>query len=95
MGEGQPQYPPSPTHSDGTDERYSVAISSGDSLNQTTCKMMNERKNPNFAGKATENEKPSIKLDLEPPRNSKNQIYCNHDQCAENPPTFRGPVEWK
>jgi hypothetical protein len=56
---------------------------------------MNERKNPNFAGKATENEKPSIKLDLEPPRNSKNQIYCNHDQCAENPPTFRGPVEWK
>jgi hypothetical protein len=95
MGEEQPQYLPSLTHSDGTDERYSVATSSADLLNQTTCKMMNEHKAPNFAGKATENEKPSIKRVLEPPRISKNQIYCNHDQCAENPPAFRGPVEWK
>lgn len=56
---------------------------------------INEHKSPNFVGIATKKEQPSIKRDREPPRNSKNQIYCNHAQCAENPPIFRWPDEWK
>lgn len=31
----------------------------------------------------------------DPPRNAEKQIYCNHSECAGDPPTFRRPSDWK
>ena len=30
----------------------------------------------------------------DPPRNGYNQIYCDHPECAANPPTFSRKCEW-
>lgn len=97
MGEGQPQYPPSPAHSDGAGRRHSIAVSSADSLTPTTptAKMVSDHTSPSSAGSASRREKLSVKRERDPPRNPKNQIFCDHEQCAENPPTFRRPCEWK
>jgi hypothetical protein len=98
MGEGPTQYPPSPAHSDGPGRRQSIAVSSADSLTPSTPtanKMANEHTSPSSAGSAIRREKLSVKRDRDPPRNSKNQLYCDHEQCAENPPIFRRPCEWK
>lgn len=36
----------------------------------------------------------SIQRTQEPPRNENDEIYCNHEECGEHPPTFRRRCEW-
>lgn len=36
----------------------------------------------------------SVQRTQEPPRNEKDEIYCNHAECGENPPIFRRRCEW-
>lgn len=35
-----------------------------------------------------------VRRDRTPPRNSNGDIYCDHQQCSENPPIFRRNCEW-
>lgn len=37
----------------------------------------------------------SVRRARDPPKNSENQIYCDHPDCQDAPPTFRRPCEWK
>lgn len=37
----------------------------------------------------------SVRRDREPPKNESGQMYCDHESCRENPPTFRRKCEWK
>ncbi|KAJ5291674.1 hypothetical protein N7478_000925 [Penicillium angulare] len=36
----------------------------------------------------------SVRRARDPPKNTENQIYCDHPDCHEAPPTFRRPCEW-
>ena len=36
----------------------------------------------------------SVQRTQEPPRNGKDEIYCNHEDCEADPPTFRRRCEW-
>ena len=37
----------------------------------------------------------SVRRARDPPKNTEGQIYCDHIDCHEHPPTFRRPCEWK
>jgi hypothetical protein len=36
----------------------------------------------------------SVQRPQEPPRNAQGEIYCNHEECGADPPTFRRRCEW-
>ncbi|CAI7674155.1 unnamed protein product [Penicillium manginii] len=36
----------------------------------------------------------SVRRARDPPKNSEGQIFCDHIDCQEAPPTFRRPCEW-
>jgi hypothetical protein len=36
----------------------------------------------------------SVQRTQEPPRNEKDEIYCNHEECEAAPPIFRRRCEW-
>lgn len=37
----------------------------------------------------------SVRRARDPPKNPEGQIYCDHPDCQNAPPTFRRPCEWK
>ncbi|KAK2764344.1 hypothetical protein FQN54_009037 [Arachnomyces sp. PD_36] len=36
----------------------------------------------------------SVRRDQDPPKNEAGEMYCDHPDCREKPPTFRRPCEW-
>lgn len=36
----------------------------------------------------------SVRRTRDPPKNAAGQIYCDHPECQQSPPTFRRPCEW-
>ncbi|THC93814.1 hypothetical protein EYZ11_006703 [Aspergillus tanneri] len=53
---------------------------------------MNDQLPPNFM----EGARPrlSVRRARDPPKNAAGQIYCDHPECQQAPPTFRRPCEW-
>jgi hypothetical protein len=80
-----PAYPPSPHTSIGSERASSIcAVAMTDDPLQTSPGL--EQSVPSPGG--------SISHGQEPPRNGYNQIYCNHPDCARDPPIFTRKCEW-
>ena len=45
-------------------------------------------------GHSSGSRRDSVSQTQDPPRNNYNQIYCDHPECAANPPTFTRKCEW-
>lgn len=55
--------------------------------------MMNDQLEPSLV-EPTPRQRLSIRRSRQPPKNTAGQIYCDHPDCHQSPPTFRRPCEW-
>ncbi|GIK04581.1 hypothetical protein Aspvir_008664 [Aspergillus viridinutans] len=87
MGDGSDY--PSP-RSEGPGVPTAVLVPAPDSLSPVP--KMNEQMPPGFM----EGARPrlSVRRARDPPKNAAGQIYCDHPECQQSPPTFRRPCEW-
>lgn len=90
MGDGSDY--PSP-RSEGPGGPTSVLVATQEPLVAAPKMNVNEQLPPNFM----EGARPrlSVRRARDPPKNSAGQIYCDHPECQQSPPTFRRPCEWK
>ena len=52
---------------------------------------------PSTVTSASPNQRHSVekvRRDRNPPKNPNGDIYCDHQECSTDPPTFRRPCEW-
>ena len=85
---GLPRLPP--------DDREAVAASSDSSLSPEP-NNMSSIPTPSTETSTSPNQRYSvaqIRRDRTLPKNSNGEIYCDHQDCATDPPTFRRPCEW-
>ncbi|OJK04786.1 hypothetical protein ASPACDRAFT_49164 [Aspergillus aculeatus ATCC 16872] len=89
MGDGSDY--PSP-RSEGPGGPTSVLVATQEPLVAAPKMNVNEQLPPNFM----EGARPrlSVRRARDPPKNSAGQIYCDHPECQQSPPTFRRPCEW-
>ena len=90
MGVGDP-YPLSPQ----SERHRSTSIpTSGSPINSLiTSPVMSTSQSPQNSESSTRH-RVSVQRSQEPPRNDKDEIYCSHEECAADPPTFRRRCEW-
>jgi hypothetical protein len=58
-----------------------------------TSPVMSTSQSPRNSESSTR-QRVSVQRTHEPPRNEKGDIYCNHQECESQPPTFRRRCEW-
>ena len=87
MGVGE-TYPPSPR----SDRRHSITSASPIESLVASPIMSKELTSPSSDG--SNRQRVSVRRNQEPPRNADDEIYCNHAECSNDPPTFRRPCEW-
>ena len=90
MGVNEP-YPLSPQ----SERHRSISIpTSGSPLNSLiTSPVMSTSQSPHNSESSTR-QRVSVQRMQEPPRNDKDEIYCNHEECVTDPPVFRRRCEW-
>ncbi|KAF3482558.1 uncharacterized protein GIQ15_05317 [Arthroderma uncinatum] len=55
---------------------------------------MSQRISPISVGATSPRPRLAVKRTRDPPRNHDGNIYCDHPECAGDPPIFRRPCEW-
>ncbi|PKY08858.1 hypothetical protein P168DRAFT_278406 [Aspergillus campestris IBT 28561] len=87
MGDGSDY--PSP-RSEGPSGPTSILVAAQESISPTP--KMTDQMSPSFM----EGTRPrlSVRRARDPPKNSTGQIFCDHPECQQSPPTFRRPCEW-
>ena len=78
---------PSP-HSEGTGRAPSLSVAPMDQISP----QMAHEGSPSDYSPTMHTRRDS--LNREPPRNQMGQIYCDHNECASNQPTFSRKCEW-
>jgi hypothetical protein len=100
-----PPPPPQPQPSMGISDAYpispqserhrstSIATSASPHNSLLASPAMSTSQSPHNSESGTRH-RVSVQRAQEPPRNAKDEIYCNHEECEANPPTFRRRCEW-
>jgi len=90
MGISEP-YPISPQSERHRSTSIPTSASPHNSL--LTSPAMSTSQSPHNSESSTRH-RVSVQRTQEPPRNAKEEIYCNHEECEADPPTFRRRCEW-
>ena len=74
------------------ERQRSASLTTNPSPLQTNLASPVEHSTPTSEGSSR--QRVSVRRLQEPPKNDQDEIYCDHPECAKDPPTFRRPCEW-